>query len=266
MKLMAKLWLMTFFLVSCGQENVEYLYSKYDSEYNDVLLLAQAECIENNKIFEILDRTNSFDTYGYKVGNLYKMVEEFKEDKNIRYAKILSIQGNTMRIGIRSSNATEDKVIVYTQEDNKKLLATVSTGVCSPQKYYSNAGLNRTDLLSFGHTRTNVIKGTEQKPERYIKITENYKLHKDFPLILHMYSGTKTEEKKLDDANATTKTATLSIKTIDDNECAQDTLCEFQGIDATKLCYPKVDDKHYTRKKVEEVLVNLEFNCPSTEL
>lgn len=254
------LFLLSLFIGSCGEYNEVYLYDESDDEYDAVLQLGLQECIEENKIFEALDKTSDFQNYGYRVGRIYKLIEEVKDkDKIIRYAKIISINEGKMQIALRSPNSIEDKVIIFTQEDNKKILATVATGVCSSKKYYAHGSLNQTDLLSYSYERLKVYRGTNEEPINYLKREDSYQLHTDYPLVLHPFNGTREDEKVIDDTTYNTS-ITYSISAITTVECEDDNICNFEMIPA-RQCFPEIDSQHYLKTDVEAVLIDLEVNC-----
>lgn len=249
-----------FLMGACGKYNEVYLYDENDDEYDTVLQLGQQECIDSNKIFAALDKTSDFAGYGYKVGTIYKLTEEVKDkDKTIRYAKILSIQMGEMQIALRSPNSGEDKVIIFSQEDNKNILSTLATGICSTKKYYQHGSLNRTDILSYSYKRTDIHNGTEQNPTSYLKREDSYQLNKDYPLVLHLYNGTRVDEKKVEDKLYNSSTTYL-INTITSSECEKDNLCDFNSI-PSRQCSPVVDTQHYLRKATNALLLDLNSNC-----
>ena len=248
------------FISSCGKYNEVYLYDEHDEDYDAVLQLGQQECIDKNKIFEKLDQTSDFQNYGYQVGSIYKLIEEVKDkDKTIRYAKILSISDGKMHIALRSPNSNEDKVIIFTQEDNKKIIGTVAIGVCSNENYYQHGSLNRTDLLSYSYKRSKVYSGTSQNPINFLNREDSFQLHTDYPLVLHLYNGTRVDEKQVDGSTYNIST-NYTIQAITPNDCAQDKICDFD-ITPSKECTPIIDNQHYLTTDVDVSLIDLNSNC-----
>lgn len=247
-------------LISCGQYEEKYLYDEHDEEYDTVLQLSLQECIEKNPIFKSLDRTSDFVGFGYEVGTIYQLTEEVKDrDKILRFAKILSIDSGVMRIALRSPDSTEDKVITYTQEQNKKILETMAIGVCSLEKFYGHSSLNSLQTLSYSYKRKDIYSGTEQNPVNYLERKETYNLNTNFPLVLHLFNGVREDEKKIDDTTYKT-TTNFSIKSITSNDCREQAICDFV-VTPSLECNAVVDIKHYLKETTSDLLIDFESDC-----
>lgn len=247
-------------LSSCGKHSDVVLYEKGDPEYARLASLAMRECIDDAKIFKELDKTNDFSKF--KVGTIYRSIDEVKDESRVtRYFKILSITGSKMQIGLKSSNASENMVFDFYQEDGKEILGTFQNGICSKprKKYDDHSKLSSTSILTVSKTRKNEWR--EGGKDIYKKINEVMKVEKKYPLIFLNWNGNVTHESN-EIGKVVKKQHELSFKDISTSECDRENLCDFVDIHSYKTCSVVVDDKAYDRTKVEEKFIDFS-NCTS---
>lgn len=240
-------------LSSCGIEQVEYLYDKEDPEYPYVLELGVKKCVKDSSVFNSLNKTSDFSVYKSIVGKLYEIEEV--NSKSIKYAKILSIDNETMRIAIRSKLNATPSVLVYTQDDNRRLLSAISYGICT--KNYEHSSLSQGTTLSFVSKRENKLSNSNNTVFGKLSISETFKLDTKLPLILKILNSDKNIE---EDGNGkkSSKTEKYNISELSDSTCLN---CEIQISSSVTTCYPQIDPEHYQKKNVENLLVNSTANC-----
>lgn len=244
------------FICSCGVQNEEYLYDKDDPEYQIFQQLEIQQCIDGSRIFKELDKTSDFARFGYREGTIFK-IEETKSN-SLKFAKIVSIEEQTMRLEIRENFQTP-KALVYTQQDNKDLLNSVSMGVCLNPQAYKHSSLSSADKLVISSERTQIL---GSKSSDLNKVTEKYTLDKKIPLILHVFNGEKTIESVISGKRTVSNSSTnYKISEISQSECQQNAICDFSIDTSTKTCYPSIDKDHYQKKGISDLLVNLTSNC-----
>lgn len=276
---MEKFILMIFvftILASCGGNKKEYLYDKYDGQdYQAALGMKQKECETKNKIFSILDKYSNFDQI---FGADHEKIIRIRRKKNGSDERSIFIyfskdeydetikDNKSIKLHITSFEATTmdpvvNKIVTYTQKQNKDIIGTIMTGVCSHEAgLYSLVGGWSTAQLVYRDVRE--VKRNNNKD--YDKVDETLTALPGYPALFTRWIGTTTREKKEGNSKATTKyelSGKDAVKLISHSECIADSTCKklFDGTVSFKSCDPIVDKTHYRATSPDSQLVS--FSC-----
>lgn len=275
-KLITSLLTLTF-LASCGKNETEYLYDKYDGQdFQAVLAAQQKECETKNKIFKALDETSDFDNYfKEKSLRIFKITRKFSEKNNAANEEGASsektqvvyvvMRKNDFTNGAIDLNIThtsasttdlefKNKSITYSQEDNKKILRTAITGYCS-NKY---KGSISSDYFVINDSRKNTI---SKEPEVFVERSETLTFYKGLPAFLYRWVGTITiqDKNQLNDITKTWKT-TDGVQELTETECkanGEPDECELALTSSSlQKCDLDVNEAHPSSENPNELLTS----------
>lgn len=254
-------------LASCGKQEEEYLYDKYDgSDWNAVLALKKKECETKNKIFAKLDETSTFSNFFTKKDvRIFKIERKISETVNGITAEsektdyiYIVLKKETLSNGVMDVVVTGtgqgfvNKRIVYEQKNNKTILNTAKVGACS-DKYKKAIG---TDFLTIVSERK---KTTSTEPEVYKEYSESLDFFIGLPAIVSHWNGTVTRTDKNEYNKTTTvwdaKSGAVEITT---SQCT-DTACKNAlgtGSSIPQICALEINETHYDSTLPEERLTS----------
>jgi hypothetical protein len=250
-------------LTSCGKQEEIYLYTQYDSDYQAANAAMQAKCKDENKIFSELDKTSSFASFfntknerifkiqrkksinGSNEVDSYLFVRMHKGNLDSANGKMVISIASTESNG-SASTEVQNKRLLYTQKNNKDILDTVATGVCSTKPgTYSKIGSWNTESLTYTQKRELII---SKDPDRFVRATETLTLYTGLPAFLHRYIGTVYNEWKRTDTKEESKFRTVDRKSITElsaDDCNRDNTCLSVFDNTLPLCELLVDTRHY---------------------
>jgi hypothetical protein len=275
-KLITSLLTLTF-LASCGKNETEYLYDKYDGQdFQAVLAAQQKECETKNKIFKALDETSKFSNFfAEKNVRIFKITRKYSKKNNSSEEEGVTAQethvvyavmrkeglvGNDLEVNITHTSADpmslefKNKKIIWEQEDNKKLLDTAISGFCSG-KYKGSVG---TDAFVIDSNRKDII---STEPEVFTKRAETLTFLRGRPAFLYRWNGTIEFQDKntLNDTTETWK-APDGIQELTEQQCkaaGEPDECEL-ALTSSSLptCDLDVNETHPSSKNPNEFLTS----------
>lgn len=276
-KLITSLLTLTF-LASCGKNETEYLYDKYDGQdFQAVLAAQQKECESKNKIFKALDETSKFSNFfAEKNVRIFKVVRKYTKKNNASEEESVASQETQvvyvvmrkeglsdidLEVNITHTSADpmnlefKNKKIIWGQDDNKKLLDTAITGYCSG-KYKGSVG---NDSFVIDSNRKNLI--MDEPDEIFFKRAETLTFMRGLPAFLYRWNGTIEYQDKntLNDTTETWK-APDGIQELTEQQCkaaGEPDACEL-ALTSSSLptCDLDVNETHPSSKNPNEFLTS----------
>ena len=276
-KLITSLLTLTF-LASCGKNETEYLYDKYDGQdFQAVLAAQQKECETKNKIFEKLDLMSDFSNLFksnesvkiFKVSRSYKITQNGAsaeaERNEVVYIAVKKNLSNEEQVDVSVAHSSENinnleytnLSFTYEQEDNKKLLATAIKGYCS-EKYGGSVGSTIFQIVS---DRENI---TSEDPEEFVKVKESFNFETERLAFLSRWNGSITKHSKdsLNDIKEswTVKGNIEEVKSASDCRNLELAACKVALDNVLPPCSLDINETHYTSKDPDQYLTKFQCN------
>lgn len=248
----------TFLLASCGKDNVEYLYNKYDKDYDNVQAMYSEKCEQETQVLIDLDKTNDFtEIFKEKTTRYFKAErkETFGDKRTITtYIKIQKTSDPaTMDVYVVTSNEVKggDKqnyYFPYSQTQNKNLLGEIVKGVCSTNKEFGTPTFN-SSYVRFSPARESSVSNDE-----FEKKSETYTVKVGQPIFLHRVYGQESYHKK---ENGTEEKWSYASGVLNEIDTCDTTLCNTLDNAGKDNCTLDVAKDFYKSKLPTEMLTSL---------
>lgn len=262
-------------LASCGQQNTEYLYDKYDGQdFEAVLALQKKQCENNNKIFKTLDESSTFSNLftnnrALRIFKIKRVSSTVNGNQEAATAEITNSVYVVMRASDLASNGDlvvnishtqpsrannnlefKNKSIIYRQEDNKKILNTAIQGFCT-EKY---RGTIAADFFTIVSERKNE---TSTDPLYFTERKDTFTFMKGHIALLHRWNSTIIETDKNAVNNLTTTwKAPDGIQELTEAQCRATTEhgCSTALNGGLPRCDLDINETHFNSKNPTELL------------
>jgi len=205
---------------SCLVSEEVFLYDEDSDEYQALLELEQEQC-KASRIFDEMEDSKLFATYGYDVNTCYKITRTIGDSDSETYIKIHQVNDATLTLRHKcSSNCTvtyAEYTVTATDMDN--MILAIQNGVCALDKddRYTSSGLTSNSQMSFSDYRTDK---EDDDDEDYIEKNDTFTVKDlaDFPLPLVAHSFTR-KVTTYDDGEADSDSYTYTISETDEDDC-----------------------------------------------
>jgi hypothetical protein len=193
----------TTIFASCGKNNEEYLYNKYDDDYSLTQAMAAKKCESETPILTELQKTNLFDTFftdseKTKLFTFPRKAVDGNNKTTITTSVLIERSDAdptaTMNIYVSSSaplkNEQQHFKFEYKRVNNSDLLATIVIGTCSSDKKLG------TPTFAASWMRFNPSREKKLDDNNFTKKTESVTVKAGYPIVISMFGQAETFHSK----------------------------------------------------------------------
>lgn len=261
------LWSLILLLLMFGCDTVteEFLYDEDDDEYDTLLAMQAAECVDNAEIFDHLENAGDFENNGM-LNKIFKISQDTQNQREI-FVKITSVTSTEMTLVFNSSENSLDKIVTFELTDHDEIMSELKIMACNSEyeKYFSASGLGNSDSMKLVWEKKtiNVVDGddADDDPDEYDERKDTYTFDNDYPLFFFYYNATKARTSKLDaDEEEKTSTSVITITEVtDEDECDEDeddynSNCKFDSV--TRSCGITVNTGLYASNAFSDEIIS----------